>query len=88
MLHCLIIKEEKNIKGIEVEEKILKRIDELEKKGILETMEIDISTPRISGTLIKVPQALSVHILKMADEIFISSTENLFNLIIKMLEIQ
>lgn len=51
--------------------------DELEKKGILETMEIDISTPRISGTLIKVPQALSVHILKMADEIFISSTENL-----------
>ena len=32
MLHCLIIKEKQNIKGIEVEEKILKRIDELEKK--------------------------------------------------------
>lgn len=32
MLVCLNIKEEQNIKGIEVEEKILKRIDELEKK--------------------------------------------------------
>lgn len=32
MLHCLLIKEENNIKGIEVENKILQRIDELEKK--------------------------------------------------------
>lgn len=32
MLHCLLIKEENNIKGIEVDNKILQRIDELEKK--------------------------------------------------------
>lgn len=44
--------------------------------AIPESFEIDITSSRISGSFIKAPQGLNVHIVKLPEDILISSSSN------------
>uniref|UniRef100_UPI00298E92D1 translocation/assembly module TamB domain-containing protein n=1 Tax=Treponema sp. TaxID=166 RepID=UPI00298E92D1 len=57
-----------SFKGIKSEDK---------KSALPESYEIDISTPKLSGSFIKSQQPLSVHILSMSDQTLISSSANM-----------
>lgn len=52
-------------------------IPEENKDAVPDSFEVDIKTEKLSGTFIKSQQPISVHILKLPEETFITSSENL-----------